>query len=50
MAPLNSKPMSKVISDTTRSAVTGSVKYTNIPDTTMIVMAIRNQARPAPSL
>jgi len=47
MVPVNSKPMSKVISDTTRSAVPGSVKYTNSADITMIVIVIRNQARPA---
>jgi len=47
MVPVNSKPMSRVSSDTTRSAVPGSVKYTNSADITVIMMATRNQERPA---
>src|SRR5688572_14936462 len=45
--PMNSRPVSNVITDTTRSAVPGSVRYTNAADTNVIVMAIRNQACPA---
>src|SRR5688572_11369432 len=47
MVPLNNKPMSKVMMDTIRSAVPGSVTYTSTADTSVIVMAMRNQARPA---
>jgi len=39
--------MSSVSTDTTLSAVPGSVKYTNAADTNVIIMAIRNQACPA---
>ena len=35
-----------MITDTTRSAVPDSVKYTSTADTKVIVVAIRNQARP----
>src|ERR671918_2351936 len=45
--PMNSRPVSNVITDTTRSAVPGSVRYTNSADTNVIIMAIRNQACPA---
>jgi len=44
---MNNKPMINVITETTRSAVPGSVKYTNTPDTNVRVTAMRNQARPA---
>lgn len=47
MTPMNSKPMISVTTDTTRSAVPGSVKYTNTADVNVRVVAIRNQARPA---
>ena len=45
--PMNSKPVSNVITDTTRSAVPGSVRYTSVADTNVIIVAIRNQACPA---
>ena len=45
--PMNNKPISNVITDMTRSAVPGSVKNINAADTTVIIMAIRNQACPA---
>jgi hypothetical protein len=47
MVPMNNKPMSRVSVDTIRSAEPGSVKYTNTADANVIVMAMRNQARPA---
>ena len=47
MVPMNNKPMISVITEMTRSAVPGSVKYTNTADTNVIVTAMRNQARPA---
>jgi hypothetical protein len=47
MVPMNNKPMINVITDMTRSALPGSVKYTNAADSNVIVVAIRNQACPA---
>ena len=47
MMPMNSRPMSNVIIDTTRSALPGSVKYNRAADTNVISTAIRNQACPA---
>src|SRR5688572_19558694 len=45
--PMNSRPVSNVITDTIRSAVPGSVRYASAADTNVIIMAIRNQACPA---
>ena len=44
---MNNKPMSNVSSDMTRSAVPGSVKYTKMADANVMIVAMRNQARPA---
>ena len=47
MVPMNDKPMINVTTETTRSAVPGSVKKISATDINVIVMAMRNQARPA---
>src|SRR5690349_2075136 len=46
IVPMNISPISNVITDTTRSAVPGSVKKTNPAESTVMVIAMRNQARP----
>jgi hypothetical protein len=47
MVPMNDKPMINVITETTRSAVPGSVNKISAADINVIVVAMRNQARPA---
>ena len=47
MVTMNNRPINSVITDTTRSALPGSVKYTSTAETTVIMVAMRNQARPA---
>ncbi len=43
---MNRSPMINVITDTTRSAVPGLVKKTSTADTKVMVVAMRNHARP----